>query len=97
MRGIGCVNSEKFQCDFMAQTCALIAPVQPVLQRVLCTNETLPNATKYNMMHQNMSLGPNGVDRVHSLRKIPMRLHAKNLCINSTILGFNWVDRVRSF
>ena len=30
----------------MAQTCALIAPVQPVLHRVSCSNETLPNAPK---------------------------------------------------
>ena len=56
----------------MARTCALIALVQPVLQRVLCTNFTLPNAPKYNAMHQNMSLGSNAVDRVRSLRKIPM-------------------------
>ena len=32
-----------------------------------------------------MILGSNGVDRVRSLRKIPMRLHATNLCIKSTI------------
>ena len=31
---IECILSEKFLCDFMAQTCALIAPVQPVLHRV---------------------------------------------------------------
>ena len=46
----------------MAQTCALIAPVQPVLQRVLCSNETLPNASKHYETHTNMSLGSNGVD-----------------------------------
>ena len=63
----------------MARTCALIYLVQPVLQRVLCTNETLPNATKYNAMHQNMSLGSNAVDRVRSLRKIPMRLRGQEL------------------
>ena len=81
----------------MAQTCALIAPVQPVLYQVSCSNGTLTNTPKHYEMHKNMSLGSNGVDRVHSLRKIQMRLYAKNLCINSTILGFNWVDRVRSF
>jgi len=48
----------------MAQTCALIATVQPVLPRVSCTNETLTNATKHYEMHQYMSLGSNGVDRV---------------------------------
>ena len=44
MEWVGCVRCERFQNDFMAQTCALIAPVQPVLQRVLYSNETLPNA-----------------------------------------------------
>ena len=41
------VLCEKFRCDFMAQTCALIAPVQPVLHRVSCSNETLANAPKH--------------------------------------------------
>ena len=50
----------------------------------LCSNETLPNAPKYNAMHQNMSLGSNGVDRVRSLRKILIRLRGKNICINCT-------------
>ena len=69
----------------MAQTWALIAPVQPVLHQVSCGNETLPSAPKQYETHQNMSLGSNWVDRVRSLREIPMRLHATNLCINSTI------------
>ena len=69
MGWIGCVRCEKFQNDFMAQTCALITPVQPVLQRVLCNNETLPNAPKHYETHQNMSLRSNGVGRVHLLRK----------------------------
>ena len=43
MRGIGYVNCEKFRCDFMAQTCALIDQFQPVLHRVSSINETLPN------------------------------------------------------
>ena len=81
---IGSYHCEKFQFDFMARTCALIALVQPVLQRVLCTNETLPNATKYNAMHQNMSLWSTGVDWVRSLRKIPMQFHGTNLYINCT-------------
>ena len=51
----------------MAQTCALIAPVQPVLHQVLCSDETLTNAPKHYEMHKNMSLGSNGVDRVRSL------------------------------
>jgi len=68
----------------MAQTFALIAPVQYVLQQVSCSYETIPNAPKHYETHQNMSLGANGVDWVHSLRKIPMRLRGKNFCINCT-------------
>src|SRR6185436_3777899 len=83
--GVGRVHSlRKLQNDFMAQTCALIAPVQPVLKRVSCSNETLPNAPKHYETHQNMSLWSSGVDRVRSLRKIPMRFHNTNLCINCT-------------
>src|SRR6185503_11842859 len=68
----------------MARTSTFIAPVQPVLHRVLCSNETLPNAPKYYETHQNISLGSNGVDRVCSLRKIQMRLRGTNFCINCT-------------
>ena len=85
MGWIGCVHYENFRCDFRTQTCALIAPVQPILHRVSCSNKTLPSAPKHYETHQNMSLGFNWVDRVRSLRKIPMRLHATNICINSTI------------
>ena len=81
MEWVGCIRCEKFQNDFMAQTCTLIAPVQPVLQRVSCSNETLPNATKHYETHQNMSLGSNGVDRFRSLRKIPMRLRGTNFSL----------------
>jgi hypothetical protein len=81
---VGCIHCEKFQNDFMAQTCALIAPVQPIFQRVSCSNETLPNAPKHYESRRNMSLGYNGVDRVLSLRKILMRLYGTNFCINCT-------------
>ena len=47
MGWIGCVHCEKIQCDLMAQTCPLIAPVQPILHGDLCSNETLPNAPKH--------------------------------------------------
>ena len=60
MGWIGYVRCEKIQNDFMAQTCALIAPVQPVLQRLSSRNEILPNAPKHNETHQNMSLESNG-------------------------------------
>ena len=57
------------------------------LHRVSCSSETLPNAAKHYETHQNMSLWSNGVDRVHSLRKILMQFHGTNLCINSTIFS----------
>ena len=62
MGWIGCVHCEKFRCKFIAQTCALIASVQPILHLVSCSNETLPSAPKHYETHQNMSLGSNGVD-----------------------------------
>ena len=81
---VGCIHWKNFQNNFMAQTSALIAPVQPVLQRVSCSNETLPNAPKHYETHQNMSLGSNVVDWVTSLWKILIRLHGTNFCINCT-------------
>ena len=50
---IGSVRCENFYQDIVARTFALIAPVWRVLQKVLCSSETVPN---------NMSLGSNGVD-----------------------------------
>jgi len=81
---IGGIRCEKFWNDFMAQTCALIAPVQPVLHRVSCSNETLLNAPKHYETHLNMSFGSNAVDRVRSLQKIPMQLRGNSFYINCT-------------
>ena len=66
----------------MAQTSALIAPFQPFLHRVSSSNETLSNAPKHYVIHQNMSFGSNGVDRVDSLQKNPMQIRGTNFCIN---------------
>jgi hypothetical protein len=41
------------------------------------------NAPKWFEIHQNVSLGSNGVDRVRSLRKIPTRLRGTNCCTRS--------------
>ena len=84
MGWIGCVHCEKVRCDFVPRTFAFIAPVQPVLHRVTCSNETLPNAPKHYETHQNMSLGSNGVDWVRSLRNILTWLRGTNFCINCT-------------
>jgi hypothetical protein len=58
MGWIGCIHCEKLWCDFVARTSSLIAPAQPILHRVPCSNETLPNAPKQNEMIQNMSSVP---------------------------------------
>ena len=55
------VHFEKSGQDFVAQTFALIAPGWPILHRVLCSSETVPNAPKRKETYQNMSLGSNGV------------------------------------
>ena len=67
------------QWDFIAQTCPLIAPVQPIVHRVSCSNETIQNAPKHYEMQQIICLRSNGVYRVRSLRKIPTRLHGTEL------------------
>jgi hypothetical protein len=84
MGWIGCIRCEKVRCDFMARNCALIAPVQPVLHRVSCCNEILPNAPEDYEKHQSMSFGSNGVDRVRSLRKKLKRIRGTIFCINYT-------------
>ena len=52
MGWIGYIRCEKFQNDIMAQTCALMAPVQPILHRLPCSIETLPNAPKHEFRVQ---------------------------------------------
>ena len=82
------IRCEKFRCDFVAKTFALIAPVQPVLHQASSINETIQNAPKQYETQQYMSLVSNGVGWVHSLRKIRKRLHGTNLCINWTSSTF---------
>jgi hypothetical protein len=83
MEWIGCVRCEKSRRDFVARACALTAPVHTVLHGV-CSYETIPNAPKQYATHQNMSLGSNGADWVHLLKKIPTWLRGTNFCINCT-------------
>jgi len=85
--GVDWVRSlRKIPMWFVARTFALIAPIPPVLHRVSCSYETIPNASKHYETHQNMSLGSNGVEQVCSLRKITTWLPSTNFCINWTIL-----------
>jgi len=71
MGWIGCIRREKSLRDFVARAFALIALVHPVLHRVSCGYETIPNAPKHYATHQNKSLRSNGVDWVRSVQKIP--------------------------
>src|SRR6185503_17332360 len=87
MRWIGCVRCENIRRDFVARTFALIASVQPILQRVSCSNEMVTNAPKHYETHQNMSLGPDGMDRVDLLQKILTQLCGLNFCINYNSLA----------
>ena len=80
MGWIGCVHYEKTRRHVVARTFALIAPVHPVLHRVSCSYEMIPNAPKHYETHKNMSLGSNGVDQVRLLGKIT----GTNYCINCT-------------
>jgi hypothetical protein len=84
MGRIGCLRWEKSQCDFVAWAFALIALVHPILRRVSSGYKTISNAPKHYATHQNMSLGPNGVDSVRSLQKIPTWLRGTYFCINCT-------------
>ena len=90
---IRCVCCKKLQRDFVGRTFVLIAPVQYVLHQRSCTYEMIPNAPKYYELHQNISLGSNGVGlvcslqknpNVTSLHKIPTWLRVTNFCINCT-------------
>ena len=65
----------------MPRTFALIAPLHPVLHRVSCSYEKIPNAPEHYETHQNMSLGSNVVDQVRRLRTITMRIRGTNFCL----------------
>ena len=53
--------------------------------RVSCCNETIQNAPKHYKMHKHMSLGSNGVDQVHLLPKIPMRVRGMKFCVYASV------------
>ena len=57
--GEGSLLQQSTQPVASALTSALIAPVQPILHQVLCSNERLPNAPKHYETDQNKSLGSN--------------------------------------
>jgi hypothetical protein len=50
--GSGAFVAKIFRCDFVYRTCALMAPVRPVLHRLSCSNETIRNAPKHEFWVQ---------------------------------------------
>ena len=70
MGSIGCVCCEKFRRDFVARNFALVRPNSPEC------NQIVRNTPK-------RQIRDNGLDRVHSLRKIPTRLRGTNFCTSS--------------
>ena len=77
---IGCVRCETIPTWLRATNFCI--KLHPVLHRVSCSYEKIPNAPEHYEMHQNMSLGSNGLDQVRWLRKITKRLRGTNFCIN---------------
>jgi len=53
-----------------------------------------PKCTKIVRTHQNMSLGSNGVEQVHSLRKIPTPLRGTNFCYSSARFAPSFVSQL---
>ena len=76
-----CARCEKYWCDFVARSFALIAPVQPVLHRVSCNNEMVPNGPKLYETQQNMSLGSNGVHLVRLLQNFRCNYLARTFAL----------------
>ena len=52
--------------------------------------------TRWYETHRNMSLGSNGVDRVHSFRKILARLRGTNFCTSSARFAPSFVRQPNS-
>ena len=81
MGWIGCFHCEKSRCDFVAQTFALNAPVHPVLHRVSCSYEMIPNAPKHYETHQNMHLASYGWIRCVGCEKLQRDFMARTFAL----------------
>src|SRR6185312_5212707 len=86
MGGIRCVRCENIRRDFVARTFALNAPIQPILHRVSCSNQMVPNAPKHYETQQKMSLGSNGLDRAHLLQKFRCNFLARTFALTVPVL-----------
>ena len=80
MGWIGCVSLRKIPTRLPGtNVCTSSARFAPSF----VSNQATINAPEYFEMHQNISLGSNGVDRMRSLRKILTRLRGSNFCTTS--------------
>ena len=77
MGWIGCARCETTRSNIVAQTFALVRTFCPEFCKATSRSQMHANGMKCT---KHMSLGSNGVDRVRSLRKIPMRLRGTNFC-----------------
>ena len=59
-----CLLRKKSRRDFVPRTFALIAPLHPVLLRVSCSYENIPNAPEHYVTQKNMSLESNGLHQL---------------------------------
>ena len=82
-------NSNATSCTNFSTSSARFAP-SFVRQKIF------PNAPKWYETHQNISLGCNGLDHVHSLQKIPTRLHGTNFCTSSVRFAPSFVREPNS-
>ena len=78
---VDCVRSFWKLLTRLHGTNLCILPFQPALHRLSCSNNIIQNEPNHYEMHQIMSLGSNGVDRLCSLWKIPMWHRGTNLCL----------------
>ena len=80
MGWIGCVPCENFRRDIVVRNFALVGLFCTEFRKATKQSEMHPNSTKHTKI---FSLRTNGVDRVRSMRKIPMRLRGTNFCTSS--------------
>ena len=88
MGWIGCVHREKTPMQLRGKNfCTSSARFAPSFVRQ-------PNGPKWYETQQNMSLGSNGVDRVRTLRKIPMRFRGTNFWTSSERFALSFVGQL---
>ena len=87
MGWIGCIHREKFRCDFVARTFAIIAPHSAHFAPSLMQQQNSPKCTQTLRNTRKHEFRIQWVDLARLLRKIPMWLRGKNFCINCTSLA----------